>query len=111
MLPTLSRLASPGPVVLGIGPFTPRWYGALLASAAALGLLLVPPGRLFLVYLVLYSIARIPIEALRLDGGWLGPYRSAHVLAMLCLLASVLSLVGLRHRPRAPDATRPLTEG
>jgi phosphatidylglycerol:prolipoprotein diacylglycerol transferase len=65
------------------------------------------PGRLFLVYLALYSLVRIPIEALRLDSEWLGPFRSAHVMAVLCLLVSVPLLVRSRPRPPAtPGAPR-----
>jgi phosphatidylglycerol:prolipoprotein diacylglycerol transferase len=62
------------------------------------------PGRLFLVYLALYALVRIPIEALRLDSEWLGPFRSAHVMAVLCLLVSVPLLV--RSRPRPPATPR-----
>lgn len=56
------------------------------------------PGSLFLAYVMLYSLGRIPIEQLRLDSEMLGPYRSAQVVAVGCLVVAGALLLWLRRR-------------
>jgi phosphatidylglycerol:prolipoprotein diacylglycerol transferase len=43
------------------------------------------PGALFLAYLGLYALGRLPIEGLRLDSEMVGPFRSAQLVAAGCL--------------------------
>jgi phosphatidylglycerol:prolipoprotein diacylglycerol transferase len=59
------------------------------------------PGALFLAYLGLYALGRIPIEALRLDSVMVGPYRLGQVLAGGCLLAAGTGIPWVWWRRRA----------
>jgi phosphatidylglycerol:prolipoprotein diacylglycerol transferase len=64
------------------------------------------PGALFLAYLALYGAGRLAIEALRLDSEPIGPFRSAQVVAVGCLLAAGVGALWLRRRRRgAPPAS------
>jgi phosphatidylglycerol---prolipoprotein diacylglyceryl transferase len=56
------------------------------------------PGTLFFAYLALYSIGRLPLEVLRLDSEYLGPFRSAQVVAVACLLAAAVAIPWLWSR-------------
>jgi phosphatidylglycerol:prolipoprotein diacylglycerol transferase len=66
------------------------------------------PGALSLSYLALYSLGRLPIEALRLDSEMLGPHRAAQVAAVGGVLVAGVGLVclGLR-RERSQGVGRP----
>jgi phosphatidylglycerol:prolipoprotein diacylglycerol transferase len=50
---------------------------------------LAPPGMLFALYLMLYSIGRFFIQFLRLDKVWFGGLQEAHIIAILVLLVTV----------------------
>ncbi len=63
------------------------------------------PGSLFLAYLALYSVGRIAIEGLRLDSEMVGPYRSAQIVAGVCLVAASALQMWL-WRPRAVGGAR-----
>jgi phosphatidylglycerol:prolipoprotein diacylglycerol transferase len=65
------------------------------------------PGALFLAYVGLYSLGRLPIEWLRLDSEMLGPFRSAHVMAGAGLLVSSLGLAWQWRARRAGVAGPP----
>jgi phosphatidylglycerol---prolipoprotein diacylglyceryl transferase len=66
------------------------------------------PGALFLAYLALYSLGRLAVEALRLDSEPIGPFRSAQVVSVACLLAVGLLVLRLGLWPRgSPRASAP----
>ena len=50
---------------------------------------LAPPGMLFALYLMLYSIGRFFIQFLRLDKVWFGGLQEAHIIALIVLLVTV----------------------
>jgi len=50
---------------------------------------LAPPGMLFALYLMLYSIGRFFIQFLRLDKVWVGGLQEAHIIALIVLLVTV----------------------
>ncbi len=69
----------------------------LVVFAVVIGLLtlqhwrprLLPIGSVFLAYLVLYSLGRIPLEGLRVDSLWLGSFRAAQVASGLTIAAGI----------------------
>jgi phosphatidylglycerol---prolipoprotein diacylglyceryl transferase len=76
----------------------------------------LPAGSIFLSYLVLYSIGRIPLEGLRLDSLWVHSMRVAQLASGIMIVAGV-ALYVMRMRPRraaepapAPAAHGALTE-
>jgi phosphatidylglycerol:prolipoprotein diacylglycerol transferase len=60
------------------------------------------PGALFLAYLALYAVGRLPIEALRLDSERLWGFRSAQLVAAACLLIASVGLLWLSRGKRRP---------
>ena len=58
------------------------------------------PGTLFCAYLALYGVGRFALETLRLDSEYLGPFRSAQVVATACLLVAAVGLPWLWKRGR-----------
>jgi len=58
------------------------------------------PGTLFFAYLVLYAAGRFALETLRLDSELLGPFRSAQVVAVGCLLVAAVAIPWLWSRRR-----------
>ena len=70
----------------------------LIVFLAVIGLLLLqrwrprqlPIGGVFLAYLVLYSVGRIPLEGLRADSLWLGDFRAAQVAGGVTIAAGLV---------------------
>jgi phosphatidylglycerol:prolipoprotein diacylglycerol transferase len=56
------------------------------------------PGALFFAYLALYGAGRFALETFRLDSEYLGPFRSAQVVAAVCLVAAAVAIPWLRLR-------------
>ncbi|MCL0044164.1 prolipoprotein diacylglyceryl transferase [Dehalococcoidia bacterium] len=50
---------------------------------------LAPPGMLFALYLMLYSLGRFLIQFLRLDKEWFAGLQEAHVIALIVLVVTV----------------------
>ncbi|MDP9374662.1 MAG: prolipoprotein diacylglyceryl transferase [Chloroflexota bacterium] len=64
-------------------------------------------GDVLWIYLILYGLARFAIETLRTDSLMLGPFKAAHVVSGLTLLAGIIGLavrrIGWRGDDRRPD--------
>ncbi len=54
---------------------------------------LLPGGSIFLAYLVLYSLGRIPLEGLRLDSLWVDSIRVAQLVSWLLIAAGLIVYV------------------
>lgn len=51
------------------------------------------PGEVFLLYVVLYSFARIFIEQMRMDYQLIGPFRVATVVSILLVVAGTIMII------------------
>ena len=65
---------------------------------------LLPVGSVFLSYLVLYSVGRIPLEGLRVDSLWLGDFRAAQLASGLFIVVGVALYAVLLIRRAEPVA-------
>jgi len=63
------------------------------------------PGRVFLFYLLLYSVGRFFIEGLRTDSLMLGPLRMAQVVSVSLILLSSVGLLYLHRRHKEKEAS------
>ncbi len=113
------------PQYLAFAHFTPTaayecaWD--LVVFAVVIGLLflqrwrprLLPSGSLFLAYLVLYSVGRIPLEGLRVDSLWLGDFRVAQVASGLIIAAgcALYAVLQLTQRIETAVTTAPVRPG
>ena len=72
---------------------------------------LLPVGSVFLSYLVLYSVGRIPLEGLRVDSLWLGDIRAAQLASGLFIVGGMalyaVLLIRRAEPVAAPVAARP----
>ncbi len=112
------------PQYIGFSHFTPlaayegAWDLAIFAVLIGLTLLqawrprLLPVGTIFLLYMILYSIGRIPLEGLRVDSLWAGNFRVAQVASWVMIAVGVL-LYMVRLLPRREPAavTAPIVKG
>ena len=89
----------------------------LVVFAVVIGLLVIqrwrpralPIGSVFLAYLVLYSLGRIPLEGLRVDSLWLGNFRAAQVASGL-IIAAGIALYAVRLAWRTEAAVAPVQD-
>jgi phosphatidylglycerol:prolipoprotein diacylglycerol transferase len=100
------------PQFIDVSRFTPTaayegvWDVAVFLFLIALTILqrqrlrAVPIGAVFLAYLVLYSVGRIPLESQRLDSLYLGSVRVAQLASVLMLVLGI-GFYALRLLPRA----------
>ena len=65
------------------------WNVVVLAVLWKLRGRLAPPGMLFALYLMLYSIGRFFIQFLRLDKEWFAGFQEAHIIALIVLAITV----------------------
>ncbi len=66
----------------------------------------LPTGSIFLAYLVLYSLARLPLEAYRVDSLWVMNMRVAQLASgVLIVVGGMLYVVRLLQGDRVPDVT------
>lgn len=65
------------------------WNMVVLAVIWKLRDKLAPPGMLFAVYLMLYSLGRFVIQFMRLDKEWFAGLQEAHIIAIIVLAISV----------------------
>ena len=65
------------------------WDMVVLAMLWKLRGRLAPPGMLFALYLMLYSLGRFFIQFLRLDNVWFAGLQEAHVIALIVLIVTV----------------------
>jgi hypothetical protein len=91
---------------LGYAHFTPvaayeaAWDVVIFALLLGLTVLqqrrqqLLPTGSIFLAYLVLYSIGRIPLEGLRIDSLWVDSMRVAQIVSWLLIVVGILAYIG-----------------
>jgi phosphatidylglycerol---prolipoprotein diacylglyceryl transferase len=112
------------PQYMSFSHFTPvaayegAWDLAVFFAIIALTLLqlwrprLLPSGAIFLLYMILYSIGRIPLEGLRLDSLWAGNLRVAQVASWATIGIGVLLYV-VRLLPRREPApiVAPIVKG
>jgi phosphatidylglycerol:prolipoprotein diacylglycerol transferase len=71
---------------------------------------LLPSGSVFLAYLVLYSLGRIPLEGLRVDSLWLGNLRVAQLASGLIIVVAA-TLYAMRLTRRVEPAVAPALAG
>ena len=79
------------------------WNMVVLAVLWKLRGRLAPPGMLFALYLMLYSLGRFFIQFLRLDKEWFAGLQEAHVIAIV-VLAITVPLLAYRARWVRPGA-------
>ncbi|MDB5074632.1 MAG: lgt, phosphatidylglycerol:prolipoprotein diacylglycerol transferase [Chloroflexi bacterium] len=103
------------PQFLAFSHFTPLaayeaiWDLAIFAALIGLTLLqrwrprVLPVGAIFLLYLILYSVGRIPLEGLRVDSLWVHNMRVAQLASFVMIGAGVL-LYAIRLVPRREPA-------
>ena len=60
-------------------------------------------GEVTALYLILYSIGRIPIELLRIDSLYIGNFRVAVILSMLLIIIGVFMFISLRRKSLKQD--------
>jgi phosphatidylglycerol:prolipoprotein diacylglycerol transferase len=65
------------------------WNMVVLAAIWRLRGRLAPPGMLFALYLMLYSLGRFFIQFLRLDKPWFAGLQEAHLIALVVLAITV----------------------
>ncbi|MCX7695162.1 MAG: prolipoprotein diacylglyceryl transferase [Caloramator sp.] len=53
-------------------------------------------GKIFFIYILLYSIGRFFIEALRTDSLMIGPFRTAQIISVIGILISIIYLISNR---------------
>jgi phosphatidylglycerol:prolipoprotein diacylglycerol transferase len=112
------------PQFIGFSHFTPTaayegiWDLAIFAALIGLTLLqrwrprLLPVGAIFLLYLILYSVGRIPLEGLRVDSLWLHNMRVAQLASYVMIGAGVLLYVIRLVTHREPEPlVAPIPQG
>jgi phosphatidylglycerol:prolipoprotein diacylglycerol transferase len=99
---------------MGFSHFTPVaayeavWDAVIFAVLLGLFILqqrrshLLPSGSIFLAYLVLYSIGRIPLEGMRLDSLWIDGMRVAQVASWALIALGLLTYVSRLIPRRSP---------
>ncbi|HOB15462.1 MAG TPA: prolipoprotein diacylglyceryl transferase [Defluviitoga sp.] len=60
-------------------------------------------GEVTALYLILYSVGRIPIELLRIDSLYIGNFRVAVILSMLLIIIGVFMFISLRRKSLKQD--------
>ncbi len=86
------------------------WNVIVLAVIWNLRGRLAPPGMLFALYLMLYSIGRFFIQFLRLDKEWFAGFQEAHIIALIVLAITVPLLAykarWIRRAPKSESRSR-----
>jgi phosphatidylglycerol:prolipoprotein diacylglycerol transferase len=112
------------PHYLNFSHFTPTaayesaWDLAVFVVLIGLTLLqlwrprVLPAGAIFLLYMILYSIGRIPLEGMRLDSLWAGNIRVAQIASWVMIVSGVLLyLVRLLPRRETAPIVSPVLKG
>lgn len=60
---------------------------------------LTTDGQVTMLYLILYGIVRYFVEGLRTDSLWVGPFRTAQLLAIAGIIVGVIGLIILNKKP------------